>query len=234
VVLYSYGPLAGLPDGIEMKDAASVVPPERIVRHAKTKSPALFSNYFRYKLLERAAGYWIDCDLYCIRPLSIAENPVFGWQDRQHINGAVLRFDAGSRLLASLTALYEDKEPAFPWVTRKNRLRAQLKSLMTGQPTIAHLPWGSLGPNAITYLAKQQGQAERAQPTDVFYPLPWERAQHLAEAGFDLDRFIAPTSLTIHLWNEAIGPKRDKPDPGSFLARLYREADGGPPAFTVA
>ncbi|MBC6417071.1 MAG: galactosyltransferase Lgt5, partial [Rhodospirillales bacterium] len=107
VVLYSYGPLADLPDGIELKDAASVVRPERIVRHARTKSPALFANHFRYKLLEREPGYWIDCDLYCIRPLSIAENPVFGWQDRQYINNALLRFDAGSPLLASLTALYE-------------------------------------------------------------------------------------------------------------------------------
>ncbi len=233
VVLHSYKDLDNVPAGVEVRDAALVIPQDKIIRHAKTNSPSLFSNYFRYKLWEQDQGYWIDCDLYCIRPIHIEDNPVFGRQDNGLINGAILRLDADCPLRTSLLRLFEDKTAEFPWIRPRARIRARIKSMLFGKPKIAYMPWGSCGPNAITWLARHHKLDGKALAEEVFYPLPLAKAPLLSESSFDIGPEIKTNSLTIHLWNEVIGPKRDKPDPGSFLDRLYREADGGAPAFVV-
>src|SRR5690606_1292398 len=62
VALYCSPPPAGVPAGIELRDAAAILPESEIIRH-RGGSPALFANRFRYELLHRGLGVWIDCDL---------------------------------------------------------------------------------------------------------------------------------------------------------------------------
>src|SRR5687768_2878830 len=57
LALYCYREPIGVPDGVELRDAAEILPEHRIIRH-KTGSVALFANWFRYELQRRSLGTW--------------------------------------------------------------------------------------------------------------------------------------------------------------------------------
>ena len=51
VVLYHYGPLQNVPEGIELADANDIMSRDNFLTHERTGSPALHSDLFRYKML---------------------------------------------------------------------------------------------------------------------------------------------------------------------------------------
>src|SRR4051812_13298665 len=69
LVLWCYALPDGVPDGVELRDAGEIVPESRIVAYAEG-SHALFANLFRYELLRREPGLWVDCDVYALAPLT--------------------------------------------------------------------------------------------------------------------------------------------------------------------
>jgi len=233
VILHSYRPLASLPHGVERRDAAEVLPQRAIVRHHRSGSVSLFSNYFRYKLAERVRGFWIDCDVYCVRPFDFAWDTVFGWEDETQINGAVLRLVPGSPLQRDLVALFETPTARFPWFSPSQRLRARLRSLYYRKPQIALLPWGAAGPRALTWLVAKHGLHDQAQPTDVFYPVGYDGAANLRRAAFDVASATTERTVAVHLWNQLLTVEGKPAEPGSFLARLAAEAESGQPALDL-
>lgn len=67
-ILYHYGPLQGVPDGIELRDANDILNMENFLTHGRTGSPALHSDIFRYKMLEKEDRMiWADTDAYCVK-----------------------------------------------------------------------------------------------------------------------------------------------------------------------
>src|SRR5664280_1517399 len=92
VTLYSYTPdnLKGVPDGIEIRDAREVMPEEKLVRYSDSGAVALGANFFRYALLAKDVGYWVDLDLYFLKALDFKGEYVFGWEYENWINNAVL------------------------------------------------------------------------------------------------------------------------------------------------
>lgn len=83
--LYVYHEPKGVPNGVELLDANHVVPEKDIFMYPHRKSYAAFANLFRYVLLERYGGYWVDTDIVCLRPLPHESCYVF---TRQHVDGA--------------------------------------------------------------------------------------------------------------------------------------------------
>ena len=79
VVLYTYGDVTGIPDGIEVADAATVLPRHDFLQHERTGSPALHSDLFRYHLLAGNPDMiWADTDAYCVRKIRDRQRP-FPW-----------------------------------------------------------------------------------------------------------------------------------------------------------
>src|SRR5262245_10683422 len=72
-VLYTYGPVEGLPPGCELADARKVLPEDRVFLYpalgGRTQGghPSGFTNLFRYKLLRDEGGWWVDTDVLCNR-----------------------------------------------------------------------------------------------------------------------------------------------------------------------
>ncbi len=233
VIVHSYAPIASLPAGVENRDAARILPESAIVRHHRTNSVSLFSNYFRYKLAERARGFWIDCDIYCLRPFDFPDELVFGWENETQINGAVLRLVPGSALHRDLVALFQEKSPQFQWFSTSQRIRARARSLYHRKPLITQLPWGAAGPRAITWLARKHGLQNKAQPVEVFYPVSYDDAGKLCLRDFDMAEAAGARTVAIHLWNQHLVDQKSAVEDGSFLARLACEAEGGPPAAVL-
>jgi hypothetical protein len=74
-VLYTYGPVKNLPSGVVFKDANKIVPSSLIYQY--DGSYAGFSDLFRNKLLYSQGGWYVDLDIFCLRPFDIDQEIVF-------------------------------------------------------------------------------------------------------------------------------------------------------------
>jgi len=97
VELFSEAAISGVPADVTLRDAREILDCE--VAHYRHEfdgpSPSLHSNHFRYALLEKLGGWWIDTDvMFAARALPAAE--VFiAQQTGEELNGSAMRFPPG-------------------------------------------------------------------------------------------------------------------------------------------
>jgi hypothetical protein len=222
VTLYSYGTPEGIPQGVSRADGCEILPETSIFRNPEG-SVALFSDWFRYELLRRGAGTWIDTDVYLVAPVDMDAPNLFAEQAPGVLNNAILRLPPDSPLLPELLAVFERGEvPA--WLPMRRKTAAHLRRAFSGGAAIPRLPWGSTGPHALTALARKHGLFQQALPVDVFYPVPWRKAAWIVDPSISLTDVVTPRTVGVHLWNECIRSFKDTPAAkGSFLDRLQQE-----------
>ncbi len=199
VVLHSYDPPSDVPSGVEVTDARGLMPESRIVRYEANGSPALFANLYRYEILKAGLGLYVDCDLYCVRPIE-DEDYIFGWQDLRSLNNAVLKLPPACPLLAELCTLKDEFIP--PWSKSKEKQGLRLRRLLGRQLSVEKMPWGTTGPRALTWFARQHGLISKAAPIDVFYPVAMSHIGLLIDPDVSLDELITTRTRTIHLWSQ--------------------------------
>ncbi len=199
VVLHSYDPPSDVPSGIELADARKLMPESRIVRYKKSGSPALFANLFRYQLLKAGLGLYIDCDVYCVRPIEDADY-VLGWQDQGSLNNAVLKLPPDCPVLAELCNLKDGFIP--PWSKSQDKRRLRLRQLLGRPLQLEEMRWGTTGPKALTWYAQQHGLVSKAAPIDVFYPVAMSHIGLLIDPALSLDELITPRTRAVHLWSQ--------------------------------
>ena len=94
-VLWLYGPLEhNVPPGVEIRDAAQIVPRDRVFCYKAGMRPgsyAGFSDLFRYKLLYDLGGWWSDLDAVCLRPLDLDAWYAFHPHNDLGLVGSVLK-----------------------------------------------------------------------------------------------------------------------------------------------
>lgn len=221
LTVYCYREPTGVPEGVELQDAASVLPATALVRHRRG-SVAPFSDWFRYELLKQGVGTWIDTDMYLLRPLDEQVEHLFGEERPGVINNAVLRLPPDSPALHDLLSPFRGTLPA--WLAPRHRLSSRLRKWWAGGVDVGAMPWGTTGPAALTAAAAKFGLSELALPPPAFYPVPWERADWVLDPTLDLQQMVADSTVGIHLWNECIRHVKERPAPeGSFLQRLSTE-----------
>jgi hypothetical protein len=219
--LYCYEEPAGVPEGVDVRDASEILPEHLIVRH-HTGSVSLFSNRFRYELQRRGCGVWVDTDFYFLAPLP--DRPfLFGRYDEGVIASGLLLLPPDSPLLPELLAPFDEREvPA--WLPPRARAAAWLRLRTTGQTQIAKMPWGSLGPRALTAAVHRHGLYHLALPPEVLYSVHWDDAAWIRDPSTRVEDVTTPRTRAVHLYNEIVKAFKDRPAPaGSFLARLHDE-----------
>jgi hypothetical protein len=225
--LYSYTPstVLNVPGGVELRDAREVMPEEKLIRYRDSGAVALGANFFRYYLLAKGLGFWVDMDLLFLKPLDFDDAYVFGWQDERLINNAVLRAPAKSDFVRDLCTLPKTNwRPA--WFGPKRTLLYYWSRLMNGDVRVEDLPWGTFGPGLVTYAAKKHGLAGRAQKSVVFYPVKYTDAHALFGAADVIERMITPETRAVHLWNARLTGLKSKPPPrGSYLEAVCAQYD---------
>ncbi len=223
LVLYTYDEVAGVPEGIEQRDATEILPRSAIVRH-KSGSVALFSDHFRFELQRRGLGLWLDADTYLLAPLDYPHGAhVFGWNEPDWLGAGVLQLPEDSLIVAEVLSLFE--RPYVPrWLRWQDRLRSHAKAVLAGGVTLGDLPWGVAGPIALTGLARKHGVIGEAQPRATFYPFDYAEGAWIFDPARSLEEWITPQTRAIHLYNHMIAPRKaEAAAPGSFMARLQAE-----------
>lgn len=181
--LYTYGPVKNVPKECKVKDANEIIPEKEIFYYSEQqslsgfKSPAAFSNMFRYKLLYDKGGYWVDTDMVCVKTFDFTDSYVFSSEltnRRQSINAGVIKCPPGSDFAKYCYEICKSKD--------KKTLK-----------------WGEIGPNLVRAGINRFGLMSFVKPWYTFCPISYNALNRLVDPtilNFE-NRWYA-----VHLWNE--------------------------------
>lgn len=224
VLLHTYNEIDDLPEGVQCVDANEIIPEDKIFKHSKTGSYALFSDVFRYELLKKVNGVYVDCDVYCLKPLYTQNREyLLGYEDDNKINGAVLALPKESELLSKLLNVAYDPFFIPLWYSKSKQRKLKLKKIFGIGRHISDMPWGVIGPDAITYFLNELNLNNQVQPIDVFYPVHYQCIHQLIDPDLKIEDVTSSRTVCVHLYNEMLrNIDIDNIDQNSILAKMFR------------
>jgi hypothetical protein len=239
VVLYHYGPLLGVPDGIELRDANMVLPRTNFLKHERTGSPALHSDLFRYKMLEQNDGMiWADTDAYCVKKFETPNGHFYGWESDKHINGGVLGLPKDSDTLRELLDYTKDEFAIPSWYGPEYERELEEKKAAGTPVHASEQPWGVWGPHAVTHFLHKTGEAKYALPLEGLYPFPYKDRRQMLKRNFDTTGIITENTYSIHLYGRRmrarlVEKEGGAPHPKSLLGELLVKHNIDPAASPI-
>lgn len=202
VFVYSYDEKLKVPVGVTVLPAATVIDIQETFADGRIPRPyALFSDLFRYRLLQTLDTTWVDCDVILLQD-SLPENEfLFGHQGDSLVNSAVLRAPRRSELIEQLVS---------------HSFSSDLKNWS----------WGDTGPGLLTDLINKLGHEALALPANALYPIRFEDAWMLFDPKSKpkvLDTIRGAS--TLHVWNEMIALgnpnfRKELPPKNSFMSDM--------------
>ncbi len=177
--LYTYDPIDA-PEGCIVKNGEEILPRDRIFKYGPAAGQGKgsfsgFSNVFRYQLLFKKGGYWVDSDIVCLKPFD------FG-----HYVFASEMKNPGEISLASCVI----KAPAY-----SNFAKTCLE--ICSEKRNENLKWGEIGPDLVKHSVKENDLDKYVQPVSTFCPVNYFEIDNLIKPGYNLETYYA-----VHLWNE--------------------------------
>ena len=221
--LYSYSPgkVSGVPSGAEVRDANEVVEYPVLARYFDGGHPALGSDFFRYALQAKGLGYWVDLDIYFLRPLEFPGDYVFGWEHESSINGAILRLPPDSGMVRELGEIpHVNWRP--PFYGLRKSAQFYWRRLSQGDIRPENYRWGTFGPAILTYLAQKHRVASLAQKRPVFYPIFHSDAKRICGEPEWVERQLTPETRAVHLWSSVLSREVEIAPAGSWLDIVCR------------
>ena len=189
--LYTYDKVDNIPEGCIVKDGNDILPSSEIYRY-KSGSVSAFSNLFRFTMLYKKGGYWVDTDLVCVKKFDFKEDYVFTSEpsedyERQVINAGIIKCPKGSR------AAFEGM-----LIQRKNK-----EKIISGEIT-----WSS-GPKTVQEVVFRNNLQKYVLPWIGICSCSWADTKSLL---YPNDKYnnkviikiedIPENMYGIHLWNE--------------------------------
>jgi hypothetical protein len=177
VTVYSFDPIAQLPDGIGNAEAEAILPHTFAERLRPTGTDGVwrdrtilqFSDFFRMRLMAKRAGLWLDADVLLLRAVEIdPTKPYFAWERPRQLGNSVLYLPANDPIVAAFEALMAKDELTPDWLSLLHRLTFLLHRLR-GTKRVSDVRLAIFGPAALTALARRAGELSHALPKKSFY-----------------------------------------------------------------
>lgn len=210
--LYTYERQLDVPVGVELADAATVIP--RTERDAFFEAApgrvTQFANGFRYRLLNEHGGWWVDTDVMCLSAKVPEVEIVLGREHGDFVGNAIMRFPSGHPLLAEAERFWREN-----WAVDT---------------------WAFTGPHLVSRLAREFDLGSVVASQADLYPVAWPHALELFDPArrSEINRAIAEKPF-LHIWLSMLpryGLPRDTVPPlGCVLRDLverYLPAEGCP------
>lgn len=224
VTLYSFAPLADLPDGVVNADAEAVLP-RAFAERLRPSGPGgawrdwttlQFSDFFRMRLMEQSAGLWLDADVLLLKPIEIdPAKPYFAWEKPRQLGNSVLYLPDGDPIIKAFDALMAQDALTPDWLALRHRLTFAWKKMRGRVERVSDIRVAIFGPASLTALAKRHGSSTYALPRKSYYSVHAE-----PKLFFEPSDFTAlvsdPGILGFHISPKGRGG--EKPLPGSFYA----------------
>ena len=181
--LYAYDRPENIPSGVCNYSAAEILPKEEVFAY-KTEpglgSYSAVSNLFRYLLLVKTGGIWVDADVICLRPFLFNQEHYFAAQtlsteSARVATTCVMKAPVGSPIMQSCAteAALFDKET---------------------------LQWAQAGPKLLQRVLKETGIKYTLAYSWEFCPVDWDEYQMIAKPEYSM--LVPQAAYAIHLWHE--------------------------------
>ena len=209
IELFSFEPKLDLPDWINLKDAAEILPKERVLRYLpEQRRVAVHADLFRLALLHRLGGWWVDPDVVLLRAALPTTDHWFGRAfESDRVSSAALKLRAGH-----------------PALTEALMRAASLEERVED--------WGKTGDLLLTTSLAANGMMGARQTGHEAHALSWSEVTRLFDPSqaellakeLDGKRFL---DLHQEVWLRAGIPGFLGPPRGSFLDRLFQRHEFG-------
>jgi hypothetical protein len=202
--LYTYDNLNNIPRGTIIKDANEILPQSTIYR-SRNGGLSSFADFFRWTLLHKVGGLWVDMDVICLRPFDYPDDVVFGLESKGRVNIAVLQFPPGHFLPKVMATACDDVNLFQPIDTTKSAVKKILRRMVFGKAQSRvyanHTEPG--GPPYFTKFLEFYGLADLAKPEYWFYPFPVWKWKDIFYPNPDAIAAIEG-SYAVHVWHNAM------------------------------
>src|SRR6266699_669290 len=224
VTVYSFGPLAGLPDGVGNAEAEAILPhsfserlrPPQPDGSWRDWTVLQFSDFFRMRLMAQGLGLWLDADVLLLKPVEIdPQKPYFAWEQPRQLSNSSLYLPPDDPIATAFENLMKQEELTPDWLALRHRLTFALRRLRGGSKRLSDIRVAIYGPASLTALARRTGELRYALPKKSFYAVHAE--PKLFFEPLDFSALIGdPGVIGFHISPKGRG--NQKPLPGSLYA----------------
>jgi hypothetical protein len=178
VTVYSFEPIADLPDGVGNAEAEAILPrsfseklrPPQPDGSWRDWTILQFSDFFRMRLMARQAGFWLDADVLLLRPVEMdPAKPFFAWEQPRQLGNSVLYLPPQDAIVAAFEELMDQDELTPDWLALRHRLTFMLRKMRGGSQRLSDIRVAIYGPAALTALARRHDKLQHALPKKSFY-----------------------------------------------------------------
>ncbi|RTL49669.1 MAG: hypothetical protein EKK40_15075 [Bradyrhizobiaceae bacterium] len=214
VFLYSDATDLAVPEGVELRSAAEILPDEMSAAHSAEGQVGRVrqSDLFRYAMMEKFGSWYADLDVICLQDRLPGTDTYFAADGDVSLNTAILKFPPASDFLRDLLAEARRVLATAPDTGTSFRDRK------------------IIGAPLLKKYVDRHGLGHFGRPISAAYEIP----------SYDILSFFDPSRREevqsrlagrdfVHLWNEAWNllriPRRLGPPRGSFLETLFERFD---------
>ena len=178
--LYCYDKIGGVPNGTVIKDANEIIEKKHFFVDAQG-SMAPFADWFRYNLLYKKGGWWVDLDSVCLKHFDFEEDHCFSLENspvrkgKYIINNTYIKAVEGDDFIVDCIKYI--------------KLRG-----VTG------LEWAEFGPNLLGKVLDSYDVKRFVKPPEVFCPYNWFNISDLIAKPSSYG--VGDRTYAIHFWNE--------------------------------
>lgn len=198
--LYTYGNVKGVPEGTVIKDANEIVQKEEIFTY-KNGSYSAFSNYWRFYLLFKKGGWWVDTDLVCVKSL---KDETYYMDDFVFASEPDPKGTSDYETVGATTCMIKMKKSSMPAWAAISIQKEHKPKILSGE-----MHWGS-GPATIKEVIKNYNLEEHVLPWSAVCSCGWNDAQSLVDTYFkpknneviNKVENIPKHMIAIHFWNQ--------------------------------
>lgn len=178
--LYTYDKVEGLPDGVVLLDANTIIQEDFIFKD-RFNSYATFADWFRVKLLYETGGWWVDTDIVCLKEFTTDEEYVFATE-----------LSMGSPVICNCVMKAPPQSPML------NAVLLTIEQNLTSRNS-KDISWREIGAIALTDGIFDFSLLEYTVVPEVFCPIEY-RDYSCIDAE---DAIVVSTgTYGIHLWNQ--------------------------------
>jgi hypothetical protein len=203
VRMHCYDIPKDLPDNVEVFDASILMPRSDLIASPERGGVALGADRYRYRILNSGMGLYCDCDVYCLREIP-NQDYIFGWEDNNQINNAVLKYPKNSPLAQKLLTDTSSEYFIPHFVSKRKRMLLKARRALGFGKSVRRMPWGVWGPTLLTHNIKDLGLKDKALPIDYFYPVHYFSTNVFLEPSLRLSDLITSRTIAVHLCHKML------------------------------
>ncbi len=207
--LFVYNPnIKNVPSGAHIMDANEIIEEKNIFK--SQNSFALFSDWFRFKLLHDYGGIWVDMDLICLKRFDFQKQVVLCGEHANILSTGFIKLPKKSEVSRKMldrvknswqyAGLKSFPEKVINRLLLDNYRKFKFKPKRF-EDLYNYISWGAVaGPKGFTKVLKESDVDSLVLNPQVMYPIKWQSWLSIFyEPIRDVDPGLG-SSYAIHLW----------------------------------